>query len=320
MEQIVVIDTGYDSYDYERKLFKENGYRLTFCEGTEGDKGRQTEPPGDAVGILVRGSRIGRGELDRMPRLKAIVRYGTGYENIDLEVAKSRGIRVANVQGYASHAVSEHALALMFACVRGMGGSGGWTVHGAGSFGKPSRKDVFELHDKTLGIIGIGRIGSHFAMKASPLFKRTIAYDPYQTEDYMKHFGAVKTDLSTLLRESHVISLHCTLTGETRHLLDENSFRIMGQRPVILNTSRGPVVDETALLHALESDQVHSAGLDVFEKEPPDREQSALLRHPRVIASPHVGWYSDHAARELQMRAARNMIALLAGGETADEL
>ena len=206
MEQIVIIDTGYDSYDYERRLFFENGFELLLCEGPFGDQ-NSLEPAGNAVGILVRGTRIGAREMDRMARVKAIVRYGTGYENIDLEAAKNRGIRVANVQGYASHAVSDHALSLMFACVRGLGGGKIRSSEGfpEGTFGKPPRKDIFELHNKTLGIIGVGRIGSHFAKKAFPLFKRILAFDPYQTARYMKGFRAVKTDLKGLLDHSHEI-------------------------------------------------------------------------------------------------------------------
>lgn len=322
MEPIVVIDTGYDSYDVERNIFSDHGFRLLVYEGPAEDHTGKFEMAGNAVGILVRGTEVGKKEMDRMPRLKAIVRYGTGYENIDLAEAESRAIRVANVRGYASHAVSDHALALMFACIRGLDirqdrSSGTFPP---GTFGKPSRKDVFELHDKTLGIIGIGRIGSHFSRKASSLFKKAIAHDPYRTEEYMSDFGAVKTDLNEVLEESHVISLHCSLTDETHRMLNETGFRNMRNRPVIINTSRGPVVDEKALLRALNSGLVHSAGLDVFEKEPPDKEQSALLEHSRVTATPHTGWYSDHAAGTLQERAARNMVALLTGGETEDEL
>jgi D-3-phosphoglycerate dehydrogenase len=322
MDQIVVIDTGYESYDAERNIFSRNGFSLLVQEGSSGDHTGKFELARNAVGILVRGTRIGEMEMEQMPRLKAIVRYGTGYENIDLEAARSRGIRVANIQGYASHAVSDHALALMLACARGLGVREAGTSPGflSRAFGKPSRKDVFELHDKTLGIIGIGRIGSHFSKKASPLFKRTLAFDPYQTGEYMRNFGAVKADLEKVLTDSHVISLHCILTGETHHMLNETGFRSMRNRPVIINTSRGPVVDEKALLRALDSGLVHSAGLDVFEKEPPGQKQSALLEHSRVMVTPHIGWYSVHAAVTLQKRAARNMVALLTGGETGDEL
>jgi D-3-phosphoglycerate dehydrogenase len=249
-----------------------------------------------------------------MRKLKAIVRYGTGYENIDLQQAHDRGIRIANVQGYANHAVSDHALGLMFACIRGIGAA--WP----GGFGKPIRPEVFELHDKTLGIIGIGRIGSHFSRKASPMFRQTLACDPYQTAEAMSASGARKSELGEVLEKSHVISIHCTLTLETHHLMDRVAFGRTDQHPVIVNTARGGIINGKALREALDAGRIHSAGMDVFENEPPGAEESALIKHPRVIATPHVAWFSDRASKELQRRAADNLLALLQGREVPDEL
>ena len=136
----------------------------------------------------------------------------------------------------------------------------------------------------------------------------------------MKGFNVSKVALPELLRESHVISLHCNLSDETRHILDETAFQIMVQKPVIINTARGPVIDEKALLQALEEGKIHSAGLDVFENEPPGEEQTALLKHPFVVSTPHVAWYSGNAVKTLQKRAADNMAGLLQGLKVDDEL
>jgi len=314
MSKICVLDTGYESYAYEAGLFGKLGHEFLLYEGDPGNREAQLAFAGDAVGILVRGSLIDRNAMARMPELKAIVRYGTGYENIDLTAARERGIRVANVQGYASDAVSDHAMALMYACLRGIGQP--WPEQ----FGKPGRKEIFELHDKTLGIIGIGRIGSRFATKAAPLFRETLAFDPYKDSEYMKEAGAVRSGLDELLNRSHVISVHCSLTEETLHLLNRRTIGMMKKRPVVLNTARGPVIEETALLEALENGHVHSAGLDVFELEPPLLAEHRLLDHPHVIATPHVAWYSQSALRELQRRAAENMVALLQGRRIRDEI
>ena len=314
MKSIAVIDTGYESYDYELELFHEHGYQLIIYNGPARDRKLQLNFAREASGILVRGTAIDKEALDQMPNLKAIVRYGAGYDNIDIKTAASKGIRVANIQGYANHSVSDHAIALMFACIRNLGGKS------EDNFGKPARKEVFELHNKTLGIIGIGRIGSHFSRKASALFEKTLAYDPYKTTKYMQANKAEKTDLPELLNQSHVISLHCNLTEETRHILRETAFLEMQNKPVIINTSRGPTICEKDLLKALNSDTIHSAGLDVFEKEPPGKDQEMLLKHPKVISTPHIAWYSDRASRELQKRAADNMLALLSGKHVDDEL
>jgi len=314
MKSIAVIDTGYDSYDYERELFLEHGYELVIYNGPARVRKLQLDFAAEASGILVRGTSIDKEAFEQMPNLKAIVRYGAGYENIDLNTAASKGVRVANVQGYANHSVSDHAIALMFACIRNLNGNS------IDSFGKPARQEVFELHNKTLGIIGIGRIGSHFSRKTSTLFEKTVAYDPYKTAEYMQANNAEKIDLSELLNKSHVISLHCNLTDETRHILNELGFLKMHNKPVIINTSRGPTICEKDLLKALDSGRVHSAGLDVFEKEPPGKDQELLLQHSNVISTPHIAWYSDRASNELQKRAADNMLALLSGKHVDDEL
>jgi D-3-phosphoglycerate dehydrogenase len=313
MKKIAILDTGYPSYDHELHLFGKHGYELIIHDGPD-DSDLRIEWAREATGILVRDTLIGEKEMDRMPHLKAIVRYGVGYDNIDIEEARNRGIRVSNVQGYANHAVSDHALALMFSCTRDLAG------HRKEKFGKPNREEMFELHNKTLGIIGIGRIGSQFSKKASPLFDRTLAFDPYKTGDYIRECNAEKVELEDLLQRSHIISLHCNLSDETRFLLDKARFEQMAQRPVIINTSRGAVIKEKELLKALDSGLVHSAGLDVFENEPPGPAQEKLLRHPHVIFTPHVAWYSNESIKKLQARAADHMIGLLSGNPVDDEL
>ncbi len=314
MNKIAVLDTGYDSYEYEHRLFAEQGFELIIYDKPAGDHHLKIEFAREAVGILVRNTVIDEDGLAIMPGLKAIVRYGVGYDNIDIKAAAQKGIRVANVQGYANHAVSDHAMALMFACTRGLSGDL------KTPFGTPWRKKIIELHHKTLGIIGIGRIGSQFSRKVSPLFHRTLAYDPYKSADYMKVHGAEKSELSELLTKSDVITLHCNLTEETRHLLNDSAFRNMHMKPVIINTSRGPVIDENSLLEALNHGLIHSAGLDVYEKEPPGKGQHQLLSHPHVVSTSHLAWYSENSMKELQLRAAHNMIDLLSGKTVDDEL
>lgn len=312
--KIVILDTGYESYAFERELFPSHGFELSIYNGPARDREQKYKFASEAVGILVRELWIDERALKLMPRVKAIVRYGVGYDNIDLEACRKRNIRVANVQGYANHSVSDHALALMFSCTRDAEGSK------KAAFSRPSRLDMFELHDKTIGIIGIGRIGRQFALKASALFKRVLAFDPYKTKEYMENAGAEKVELSTLLNQSHVISLHCNLTDKTRYMLDEGAFDQMRKKPVIINTSRGAVICEKDLLQALNSGLVHSAGLDVFEKEPPGEAQQALLNHPYVVYTPHIAWYSNASIRTLQRKAARHMVGLLKGEAVEDEL
>ena len=310
MAIVAIIDTGYRSYEYEKELFAGMGYELQIFQGERVDIPAKKELAMKAEGILVRDTPIGEEVFAGAPDLKFIVRYGTGYDNIDVEAATARGIKVSNVQGYGNHSVSDHALALMFACIRGLP-TGEKNV--LTSFGKPPFPEVFELHDKTLGIIGLGRIGGTLCEKARHLFSRVLASDPYITDEKFREHGAEKSDLENLLQKSHVISLHCNLTDETRHLLNREAFSRMGQCPVVINTSRGPVIDANALLKAADEIRIHSAGIDVYENEPADQRQEGLVSHPRIITTGHYAWYSDRSIGIMQKRAADNLAAMLKG-------
>jgi D-3-phosphoglycerate dehydrogenase len=315
--QIVVIDPGYDSYQYEKQLFEKNGYRFEVFTGGHHDREGKIAFASRAAGILLRWTGVDEEFLSRLPNLKAIVRYGVGYENIDINTAKRHGVRVANVQGYANHAVSDHALALLFSCSRLLPLR--WQTL-KDDFGNPPAVDVIEFSNKTLGIVGLGRIGGAFCQKAQPLFERILATDPYIPAEQFVRLGAGQCDFQTILHESDAISIHCNLTHETQGLFSHSAFSMMAKRPIVVNTARGPVVEADGLLDALHQDKVHSAGLDVFPEEPPGESLDALLSHPRVIATGHYAWYSIRSSEELQKRAADNLLALLRGDDVEDEL
>ncbi len=315
--KVVILDSGYNSYQFEKELFEENGFELKIHPTYKGEKYEKMEFAKDADGLLVRHTQIDEEFLSQMKNLKAVVRYGVGYDNIDIDACSRFGVKVANVQNYANHAVSDHALALMFSCSRAL-----WNTKQqiTEKFAAPPVEDIFELHDKTLGIIGLGRIGSVLAKKAASLFKEIIAADPYKTQKYCNRFSVRKVDLAELLQTSDIISLHCNLTKETRRILNEKTFSEMVKKPVIINTSRGETIDEKALLEALNSKIIHSAGLDVYENEPVTESQQELINHPRTLCTGHYAWYSGYAVVELQKRAAQNLLNLLTGKEVEDSL
>lgn len=307
MPEIVILDLGYSSYDFEQKLFASRGYQLKLYKGPS-DLNQKIEFCKNASGVLVRSTVVDERLFRQAAQLKAVVRYGVGYDNVNLEDATRQGVKVANVQGYATHSVSDHALALMFSCIRSLPLSG---EHLQKGFGTPPVPEIFELHDKSLGIIGLGRIGSALASKARSLFKDIRACDPYVSDDVFKALGVRQSTIEDVLTLSHVISLHCNLTEETRFMIDQTAFEKMAQNPVLINTARGPVVNTKDLLDALNAGQLHSAGLDVFEDEPKMKYRVELLEHPRIQCTGHYAWYSDAASKALQQRAARNMVALL---------
>lgn len=313
--EIVIIDSGYKSYAFEKEIFEKNGFELKIHPTYKGDPDEKKDFAKNADGILVRHTVIDEAFLSGMKNLKAVVRYGVGYDNVDVDACTKYGVKVANVRGYANHSVSDHAMALMFTCTRALWDTKAQVLQ---KFASPPVPDVFELHDKILGIIGIGKIGSEFCKKAHPLFKQVIASDPYKPDIHFDQLSVQRVSLDELMEKSDVISIHCNLSDETRHILDDKAFAKMKKRPVIINTSRGEVICEKALFDALNSDKVHSAGLDVYEDEPTTDNQLALINHPRTICTGHYAWYSDEAALELQRRAALNLYNFLTGKPVED--
>jgi D-3-phosphoglycerate dehydrogenase len=310
--RIVVIDTGYESFQAEREILARIGARLDIFEGGRHDRPGKLAFSQDADGILLRWTQIDDAFLDAVPGVKALVRYGIGYDNIDLAAATRHGVRVANVQGYANHSVSDHALALILACVRGLLPSRDlyrFRKH----FGAPPRPDIPELKDMTLGIVGLGRIGGTLCGKAKGLFRQVLACDPYILHQRFEALGAVPCDLDRLLAESDVVSVHCNLTDETRLMFDASAFAKMRAGAFLVNTARGPVVDEEALKDAVESGRIAATGVDTFGDEPPLENRDPLLTNDRVVATGHYAWYSVPASKELQRRAAENMARFLSG-------
>ena len=315
--EIAVIDPGYDSYAYEKRLFEENGFVFKVFSGYHHDREGKIAFAANAVGVLLRWTEVDESFLSQLRKLRAIVRYGVGYDNIDIDAAARYGVRVANVQSYANNAVSDHALALLLCCSRLLPLGQRSLID---NFGKPPAPDVIELTNKTLGIVGLGRIGGTLCRKAKPIFERILAVDPYIPADRFDQLGAKPCDFRTLLQESDAITIHCNLTDETRSLFNNNAFAMMAKRPILVNTARGPIVEKDALLEALRQDAVHSVGIDVFPEEPPGENMHAFLSHPRVIATGHYAWFSITSSEVLQMRAADNLLSLLRGDDVKDEL
>ena len=309
---IVILDSGYKSYAFEKELFEGYGFQLKIHPLFKGETTEKINFAKDADGILVRHTIIDEEFLFAMKNLKAVVRYGVGYDNVDVEACTRFGVKVANVQGYASHSVSDHALALMLSCSRAL-----WNTRKqlTQKFGAPPVEDIFELHDKILGIIGLGRIGSTLSQKAAPLFQKIVGYDPYKSPHYFNRFPVQKVGMEELLEKSDIISLHCNLTEETTHLIGKTALSKMKKKPVIINTSRGETIDGKALLEALNMEE----GLPVRNSRNINAQQK-LIKHSRTICTGHYAWYSDQAALELQKRAAQNLLDLLHNKQVDDQL
>lgn len=307
---VAVLDGGYGSYEIEEAILRPAGYELRVFEGGRHDTEGKFAFAQNAAGIFIRWTELGEQAFKTLPALRCVVRYGVGYDNVDLEAATRSGVLVCNVQGYANHAVSDHALALALSCLRGLTGP---TRDVREDYGAAPWTRMPEINRLTLGIVGLGRIGGTLAVKARGLFARVLACDPYISPRRFQACGAIRTDFPDLLKQSDVISIHCNLTRETRLMFGAAEFGRIREHAVLINTARGPIVDEESLLDALESGKLSAAGLDVFHDEPPLANRDALLAHPRVIATGHYAWYSSQSQTELQRRAARNMLDMLQG-------
>lgn len=242
------------------------------------------------------------------PQLKVVGRAGVGVDNIDLEAARRLGIRVVNSPMAATEAVAEHALALMFSLARRIAAAD--RSMKSGVWDKPAFQGT-ELAGKTLGIIGVGRIGAALARRARALSMLVVGYDLLLDDDQVRAAGANPVHFDQLLTRSDFVSLHVPLTENTRSLIGAPQLELMRQGAYLISTSRGGVVDETALLEALDAGKLAGAALDVFQQEPPDDDD--LVRHPRVVATPHIAAQTEEAQQRAAVDIAEEVLAALAG-------
>jgi D-3-phosphoglycerate dehydrogenase len=230
--------------------------------------------------------------LDEAVNLKAIARAGVGLDNVDFHYAKKKGIEVFNSPEAPCNAVAELVLGMMFNIARMISEADAGMKQGKW---EKKRLTGFEIQGKTLGLIGFGRIGYTLGKKAKCLGMRVLAYDVAMdvVKKFINEADAEAVDLDTLYKESHFISVHVPLLTQTKHLISTNEFDKMREGVYIINTARGGVIDETALMKALDSGKVRAAALDVFEEEPnPDKE---LVCRPNVVCTPHIGAGSEEA-------------------------
>lgn len=261
----------------------------------------------DPVAIIVRYGKVGAAVMDAAPSLKVISKHGSGTDTIDKVAAKARGIEVVAAVGANAAAVAEQALALMLACAKSVVPLDA-RMH-AGHWDKATHKSL-ELGGRTVGVVGLGAIGQRFARMAHAMDMRVIGFDPYAKNlpDYIQ-----SADLATIWREADVISLHCPLTDENRGMLNAETLAQCKRGVIVVNTARGGLIDEAALLAAVRSGQVAGAGLDSFAVEP------MTAGHPfqgqeRIVLSPHIGGVTSDAYINMGVAAAKNLLAVLARG------
>ena len=259
--------------------------------------------------VIVGWSDLTKNVIDSTKQLKMISIWATTCHYADLKAAKERGIVVTHVPGYATEAVAEHTFALLLAAIRRLPqadkhirkGGFDWRPFGGG-----------ELYGKTIGIIGTGSIGFRVAELAKAFKMQILGYDKYPNLKRAEEVGMKYVDLNTLLKGSDVITLHVTLTSETERLIGKKEVEVMKKGAILINTSQGKVIDEKALIDALKLGKISLAGLDVFEEEPPSKD-NPLFNLDNIILSPHVGFHTIESAKRCTDICIDNVLKFLEG-------
>jgi len=306
--------------DYDEDLFAPQGWEGDFLAqaGAQWRAVQCREPEAilkvahDAEVVMVQSVRplLRKAQIQRLERCRCIVRVGIGYENVDVSAATECGIIVCNVPDYCVEEVADHALALLLASVRHVARQDRWIR--AGRWDRTGARPARRLRGSVLGLIGFGRTARALAEKARGIGLTIIAFDPYISQPVADKYGLTLVELDDLLSRADLVSVHVPLTEETHHLLGEREFRLMKAGAVLVNTSRGPIVDGKALADALQNGPLAAAGLDVLEQEPPDPD-SPLLGLDNVTLTPHVAAYAEESVGDLYRGACRIAIEVLAG-------
>jgi len=305
--KIVIIDHIYLEEEHIKKLRSIGSLEIFREPPKTPDELKERIREADIV--IVGWTNLTKNTIDSVKKLKMVSIWATTCHYVDLEAARERGIVVAHVPGYATEAVAEHVFALLLATIRKLSladkhvrrGCFDWRPFGG-----------IELVGKTLGIIGTGSIGCRVAEIAKAFKMQILAFDKYPNMKKAEEIGMKYVDLYTLLKESDCVTLHVTLTSETERLIGKKEIASMKNGAVIINTSQGKVIDEKALVDALKSGKLSYAGLDVFEEEPP-RKDNPLFKLDNTILSPHIGFHTVEAVRRCTDICVDNVLKYLEG-------
>ena len=304
---VCVSDERHASYEVERELLQTIGAELKLCHcETPGDLAAQC---GEADAILLDLAPMTAEAIAGLKKCRVISRYGVGFENVDLDAATAAGIQVTNVPDYCMEDVSDHALALLLTCLRHVSMRDRKVREGAWNLQAPS----FRLQGKVLGVIGAGRIARALIRKTSGFgLKEVVAFDPYLSAEDLKAIGVRKVELDELLSVSDFVSLHLHANAETKGIIGRDTLAKMKPTAILINVSRGPLVDDAALLDALREHRILAAGLDTHNCEPLGKD-SPFCALDNVVLTDHTAYSTTEGVLELKTKAAQNILDVLTG-------
>ncbi len=304
---VSVADSAFPNLDPAREVLAKIGANILLAEKPTPEGIMKAARQADAV--LVTYAKITAEMIGQMSRCRIIARFGIGVDNVDIAAATGAGIVVTRVPDYCVDEVSDHTMALLLALVRKIPFAN--SLVNGGRWGMPAVVPIHRLRGTVLGLVGFGKIPQLLAPKAKAFGIQVVAYDPYISESIMSAAGVEQVDFAKLLKVCDYVSIHTPLLPETHHLFNADAFAQMKPTAYLINTARGPIVDERALAHALDTGQVGGAALDVLSSEPPV--DSALFGRDNVILTPHMSFYSVESLVELQTKAAEEVVRVLTG-------
>ena len=302
--RIYITDTPYDDIDIESQLMKNHPASIKSLSLKSDNE--IIKECADANILLNLVAPINEKVFSALPDLIGVVRYGTGYDNVDIPSATEHGVVVANIPQYGQDEVAEHTSALILSSWRKISYYNNSITNGVWNWkiGRP----IYPINGKTLGLVGFGRIAKMVASRMKGFGMVVQVYDPFVGEEQCATSGVKKVSLEELTSSSDVISVHTPLTKETFHIISRKEVSMM-KGCVFVNASRGPIVDEDALIEGLKSGKISSAALDVLEKEPESRSKFAGMDN--VIFTPHIGWYSEESMIDLRTKVAETAVSFI---------
>ncbi|MBF9017360.1 MULTISPECIES: C-terminal binding protein [unclassified Oceanispirochaeta] len=309
--RVVITDNLFDDCIEEEKVFKDENVDLEIYSRL--DRKTLLEKVRSADALLLNMVDADREFIDSLDKCKIISRYGIGYDNVDVEAAREKGISVGIVPDYCSIEVAEHAAAMLLSVARRIPQR--HELVRKGHWRDSPGHSLFRIQGSVLGILGYGKTGKALHKQVSGFgFSRVLIHSRGLAPGTVLENGAEAVSLDTLLKETDYLSVHLPLTDETRHLLDHKKLNSMKKGAVLVNTARGGILDESALYTALTTGPLRAAGLDVMESEPPEQ-NNPLLTLDNVVISDHEAYYSEHSVVELKRKTAENVLAVLKTGK-----